>query len=122
MEAALEAAQDPLVPFQAPIDVELLLQSGSMWIAVGPDQVVWSAVANALGCQVRLLDQIMFGNEPVPRGESFDSIGMDDGGRLGVDYSLAVSFVIKPLPCPPDRWLAVQTAASYTHQLRRSRN
>ena len=54
MEAALE--KDRLGPFQGLIDVELLLQSGARWITVRPDQRVWSAVADALGRRVRLLD------------------------------------------------------------------
>ena len=85
MKAAPDTEPDRLV--QDSIDVELLLLCGAKWITVRPDQTVWLAVADALGCRVRLVNQIMFGNEPVPQGESFDSIGMADGGHLGVDYS-----------------------------------
>ena len=84
MKAAPDTEPDRLV--QDSIDVELLMLCGARWITVRPDQSVWLAVADAVGCRVRLVNQIMFGNEPVPRGESFDSIGIADGAHLGVDY------------------------------------
>ena len=109
MEAALNAERDCLVPFPDPIKVELLTQAGTMRITVRPDQIVWSAVADALGCKMRLLKQIMFGTEPVLQGESFNSIGIDDAGRISVDYSLAVSSFISPLVYPSHFWLVAHS-------------
>ena len=68
------------------------------------------------------LKQIEFGGVPLSRTEhlTFEEIGIDDGGRLGVDYSVVVSSFV-------DYCLvlltvdSLQTGASCTHRRRRSR-
>ena len=57
MKAAPDTEPDRLV--QDSIDVELLMLCGARWITVRPDQSVWLAVADAVGCRVRLVNQIM---------------------------------------------------------------
>ena len=121
MHVALEAAKDRVAPFQVPIDVELLMQTGARWITVRPDQNVWLAVADALGRRVGLLTQIVFGNEPVPQSETFESIDIDDGGRLGVDYNDVVRSFVDYCLVLLTVVDSLQTGASCTHRRRRSR-
>ena len=70
------------------IEVELQMTSGpAKRITVARDEKVFHAVAERLQCRRRQLNRIEFGGTPLPPTEhlTFDSIGMEDDGRLGVD-------------------------------------
>ena len=104
------------------INLELQLESGPTRITVTRDEKVYDAVADRLQCKLHQLKQIEFGGVPLSRTEhlTFEEIGIDDGGRLGVDYSVVVSSFV-------DYCLvlltvdSLQTGASCTHRRRRSR-
>ena len=61
-------------------------------ITVARDEKVFHAVAERLQCKLRQLKRIEFGGTPLPPTEhlTFDSIGMEDDGRLGVDIRTEV--------------------------------
>ena len=77
------------------INVELQLVSGPTWITVTRDEKVYDAVADRLQCKPHQLKRIDFAGVPLSRTENltFEDIDIDDGGRLGVDYSVAVRLI-----------------------------
>ena len=81
------------------INVELQLESGPTWITVTRDENVYDAVADRLQCKLHQLKRIDFAGEPLswryndPFPLTFEDIDIDDQGRLGVDYSVAVRLI-----------------------------
>ena len=70
--------------------MELQLASGpGKWITVARHEKVFDAVAERLQCRRLQLNRIEFGGVSLPPTKhlTFKSIDIDDGGRLGVDYS-----------------------------------
>ena len=66
-------------------------------ITVARDEKVFDAVAEGLQCRLRQIKRIEFGGTPLPPTEhlTFDSIGMEDDGRLGVDIRTKVVDILK---------------------------
>ena len=66
-------------------------------ITVGRDEEVFHAVAERLQCRRRQIKRIEFGGTPLSPTEhlTFDSIGMEDDGRLGVDITMEVVDTLK---------------------------
>ena len=94
------------------IRIYLDSDSKSVDITVRKNEVVYDTVFQQFQCTPNSLRYVLFGQEAVDPGETFDDVEAEDGARFGVSINEVRYYEhVRPVPCNVRRFGAIDSEA-----------